>query len=79
MLGFSGLVHCLFVPGAEDQSGDRFSSVWEIREVIAMKRNRQCQCVMFASVLVMIFGGGLSQAQDTDSVSRTAVMLPELI
>ena len=44
-----------------------------------MRRNRQRQCVMVALVLVMFFGSGLSRAQDTDSMSRTVVVLPELI
>jgi hypothetical protein len=35
-----------------------------------MRRNRQRQCVIVASVLVMLFGSGLSRAQDTDSVQR---------
>jgi len=34
---------------------------------------------MVASVLVMFFGSGLSRAQDTDSVSRNRLMLPELV
>lgn len=44
-----------------------------------MRRNRQRQCVMVASVLVMFFSSGLSRAQDTDSVLRNRLMLPELI
>ncbi|MDZ4734633.1 MAG: TolC family protein [Nitrospirota bacterium] len=44
-----------------------------------MRRNRQRQCVMVASVLVMFFSSGLSLAQDTDSVLRRKLVLPELI
>ncbi len=44
-----------------------------------MKRNRQRQCVTVASVLVMFFSSGLSQAQVTDSVLRNQLVLPELI
>ena len=44
-----------------------------------MRRNRQRQCVMVASVLVMFFSSGLSRAQDTDSVLRNKLVLPELI
>ena len=44
-----------------------------------MKRNRQRQCVTIVSVLVMFFSSGLSRAQDTDSVLRNSLVLPELI
>jgi len=44
-----------------------------------MRRNRRCQCVIVASVLVMFFISGLSRAQDTDSVLRNRLVLPELI
>ncbi len=44
-----------------------------------MRRNRQRQCVIVASVLVMFFSSGLSRAQDTDSVPRSKLVLPELI
>jgi len=44
-----------------------------------MIRNRQRQCVTVASVLVMFFSSGLSGAQDTDSVLRNQLVLPELI
>jgi cobalt-zinc-cadmium efflux system outer membrane protein len=44
-----------------------------------MRRNRQRQCVMVASVLVMFFSSGLSRAQGTDSVPRSKLVLPELI
>jgi cobalt-zinc-cadmium efflux system outer membrane protein len=44
-----------------------------------MKWNRQRQCVMVASVLVMFFSSGLSRAQGTDSVPRSKLVLPELI
>ena len=44
-----------------------------------MKRNRQRQCVMVASVLVMFLSSGLSRAQDTDSLPRNRLVLPELI
>lgn len=44
-----------------------------------MKRNRRRHCVTVASVLVMFFSSGLSRAQDTDSVLRTTLVLPELI
>jgi outer membrane protein TolC len=44
-----------------------------------MKRNRQRQWVIVASVLVMFFSSGLSRAQDTDSVLRNQLVLPELI
>ena len=44
-----------------------------------MRRNRQRQCVIVVSVLVMFFSSGLSRAQDTDSVLRNELVLPELI
>ena len=44
-----------------------------------MKRNRQRQCVMVTSVLVMFLSSGLSRAQDTDSLPRNRLVLPELI
>ena len=44
-----------------------------------MIRNRQRQCVTVASVLVMFFSSGLSRAQDTDSVLRNQLVLPDLI
>jgi len=44
-----------------------------------MRRNRRCQYVIVASVLVMLFISGLSRAQDTDSVLRNRLVLPELI
>ena len=44
-----------------------------------MRRNRQRQCVMVASVLVMFLSSGLSRAQDTDSLPRNRLVLPELI
>ena len=44
-----------------------------------MRRNRQRQCVIVVSVLVMFFSSGLSRAQDTDSVLRNRLVLPELI
>ena len=44
-----------------------------------MKRNRRRQCVTVASVLVMFFSSGLSRAQDTDSVLRHKLVLPELV
>ena len=44
-----------------------------------MKRNRQRRCVAVASVLVMFFSSGLSQAQDGDSMLRNRLVLPELI
>ena len=44
-----------------------------------MKQNRRRQCVTVVSVLVMFFSSGLSQAQDTDSVLRNTLVLPELI
>jgi outer membrane protein, heavy metal efflux system len=44
-----------------------------------MKRNKQRRCVTVALVLVMFFSSGLSRAQDTDSVPRNKLVLPELI
>ena len=44
-----------------------------------MRWNRRLQCVTVASVLVMFFSSGLSSAQDTDSVLRNRLVLPELI
>ena len=44
-----------------------------------MRRNRQRQSVMVASVLVMFLSSGLSRAQDTDSLPRNRLVLPELI
>jgi cobalt-zinc-cadmium efflux system outer membrane protein len=44
-----------------------------------MKRHRQRRCVTVASVLVMFFSNGLSQAQDGDSMLRNRLVLPELI
>ncbi len=44
-----------------------------------MKRNTQRQCVTVALVLLMFFSSGLSRAQDTDSVPRNKLVLPELI
>jgi outer membrane protein, heavy metal efflux system len=44
-----------------------------------MKRNKQRQCVTVASVLVMFFSSGLLWAQDSDSVPRNKLVLPELI
>ncbi len=44
-----------------------------------MKWNRQRQCVMVASVLVMCFSSGLSRAQDPDFVLRNTLVLPELV
>jgi outer membrane protein, heavy metal efflux system len=44
-----------------------------------MRRNRQRQWVIVVSVLVMFFSSGLSRAQDTDSVPRNTLVLPELI
>ena len=44
-----------------------------------MRRNRQRQCVIVVSVLVMFFSSELSRAQDTDSVLRYKLVLPELI
>jgi len=44
-----------------------------------MRQNRQRQCVTIASVLVVFFTSGLLWAQDTDSVLRNRLALPELI
>ncbi len=44
-----------------------------------MRRNRQRQWVMVASVLVMFFSSGLSRAQDPGTVLRNRLVLPELI
>ncbi|HEU0068655.1 MAG TPA: TolC family protein [Nitrospiraceae bacterium] len=44
-----------------------------------MKRNTQRRCVTVVLVLVMFFSSGLSRAQDTDSVPRNKLVLPELI
>ncbi len=44
-----------------------------------MKRNKQRQCVTVALVLVMFFSSGLLWAQDTDSVPRNRLVLPDLI
>ena len=44
-----------------------------------MRRNGQRHCAMVASVLVMCFSSGLLWAQDTDSVRRNRLVLPELI
>ncbi len=44
-----------------------------------MRRNRRRQCVTVASVLVLFFSSGLSRAQDSDSVLRNTLVLPELI
>jgi len=44
-----------------------------------MKRNTQRQCVTVASVLVMFFSSGLLWAQDTYSVPRNKLVLPDLI
>jgi len=44
-----------------------------------MKRNRRRLCMTIASVLGMFFSSGLSWAQDTDSVLRNKLALPELI
>ena len=44
-----------------------------------MKQNRRRQCVAIASVLVMLFSGGLSRAQDGDSMLHNRLFLPELI
>ena len=44
-----------------------------------MKRNRQHRCVIVALVLVMFFSTGLLWAQDSDSVLRNRLVLPELI
>jgi cobalt-zinc-cadmium efflux system outer membrane protein len=44
-----------------------------------MRRNNQRHCVMAVSVLLMYFSSGLLWAQDTDSVQRNRLVLPELI
>lgn len=44
-----------------------------------MKRNRRRECVTVASVLVIFFSSGLARAQDSDSVLRNRLVLPELI
>ena len=44
-----------------------------------MRQNRQCHGVIVASVLVMFLSSGLSRAQDTDSVPRNTLVLPDLI
>jgi len=44
-----------------------------------MRRNRQRQCVMIVSVLVMFFSSGLTRAEDSDSVPHSTLVLPELI
>jgi outer membrane protein, heavy metal efflux system len=44
-----------------------------------MKPNKQRQCVTVASVLLMFFSSGLSWAQDTYSVPRNRLVLPDLI
>ena len=44
-----------------------------------MRRNGQRHCAMVVSVLVMCFSSGLLWAQDTDSVRRNTLVLPELI
>ena len=44
-----------------------------------MKRNKQPQCVTVASMLLMFFSSGLLWAQDTDSVLRNKLVLPDLI
>jgi outer membrane protein, heavy metal efflux system len=44
-----------------------------------MKRNRQRKYMNIASVLVLFFSSGLSQAQDSDSVLGNKLVLPELI
>ncbi|MDE3051102.1 MAG: TolC family protein, partial [Nitrospirota bacterium] len=62
-----------------DWSARRASNVWELWEVIAMRRNRRRRCVAVASVLCMFFNSGLSRAQDIDSVLRSTLVLPELI
>src|SRR5256885_5158544 len=46
---------------------------------MAMRRNRQRQCVMIVSVLVMFFSSGLTRAEDSDSVPHSTLVLPELI
>ena len=44
-----------------------------------MKQHRRRQCVAIASVLVMLFSGGLSRAQDGDSMLHNRLLLPELV
>ncbi len=44
-----------------------------------MRQNRLRWCLSVASTLVMFLSSGLSQAQDTDSVLRNTLVLPELI
>ena len=44
-----------------------------------MRQNRQRRCVIVASALVMFFNSGLLWAQDSDSVLRNRLVLPELI
>ena len=44
-----------------------------------MRRNRQRQCVIVASVLMMFFSSGLSRAEDPGTVLRNRLVLPELI
>ncbi len=44
-----------------------------------MRRNRQRQCVMIVSVLVMFFSSGLTRAQDPGTVLSNRLVLPELI
>jgi outer membrane protein, heavy metal efflux system len=44
-----------------------------------MKRNRRPQCMMVACLLLMVFSSGLLWAQDSDSVPRNKLVLPELI
>ncbi len=44
-----------------------------------MKQNRRRQCMAIASVLVMLFSGGLSRAQDGDSMLHNRLLLPELV
>ncbi len=44
-----------------------------------MRQNRRRQCVVIASVLMMVFSGGLSRADSPDSAPRNRLVLPELI
>ena len=44
-----------------------------------MKRNRRPQGMMVACLLLMVFSSGLSRAEDTDSMQRNRLVLPELI
>ena len=60
----------LVLLATDNQSADNASNVWELREDISMRGNRQRRCVTVASVLVMFFRSGWSRAQDTDSVLR---------